>query len=78
MNIYSMDLEDLTKSANVIKESLLFALERDGLLKKPAKEVAEAYVVVLHKRGWLGELFRWVWGEDKSENSLKVSIMKSV
>lgn len=41
----------LTQNANAIKESLLIALERDGLLKKPATEIAASYVVVIHRQG---------------------------
>lgn len=67
---------DLTKNCNLVKEILLSALERDGLLKKPAAEICQDYAVVLAEPGWLGRLFRKVTGE--KDGDLQIRILKSV
>ncbi len=75
MNIYSMTLEDLMRNANIAKDELLGALERDGLLKSTAEEVGEKYAVILYKPGWLGRLFNRLKGE---KDAFRVTVMKVV
>jgi hypothetical protein len=61
MTMYSAGIEDMTQNCNVVKEHLLYALERDGLLKEDAEEIAKKYVVVIHKRGYVPVIFEsWV------------------
>jgi hypothetical protein len=69
-------VEDLTVKCNLVKEVLLEALERDGLLKKLATEIARDYAVILAEPGWLGRLFRKIAGE--KEGSISIRIMKVV
>jgi len=77
-DIYSFDAMGLTENANNIKEAVLMAMERNGLLTKPAAEIARDYAVVLHKRGWLGRLFRRICGGEASEDTLAIEIVKKV
>lgn len=77
MKIYEMELAQMTEMGNTVKETILFALERDGLLNKPATEIASAYAVVLVEPGVLGKLFRKLVGEDQ-KGGLKVHVMKVV
>lgn len=76
MIIYSFDVGDITKNSNTVKEVLLAALERDGLLTKPAVDVAANYAVVIYEQSWMGKLFSKVTGGD--EKSLKIQVMKIV
>ena len=75
VQIYSMDIEDMNKNANIVKEALLAALEQDGLLKKPAVEVAEEYAVVISKAGWFGKLWKKL---NVDEKNLRYDVVKSV
>jgi hypothetical protein len=75
-SVHVSSVPELTKNCNVVKEALLEALERDGLLKKPAAEIAQDYAVILAEPGWLGRLFRKVTGE--KDGDLAVRILKSV
>lgn len=77
LQIYSMDIADLTKNANIVKEATIAALERDGLLKKPAQDIAAEYAVVISKVGWFGQLWKRLnLSENKDE--LRYDIVKSV
>lgn len=75
VQIYSMDIEDLTKNANIVKEAVLSALEKDGLLKKPAEDIASEYAIVISKAGWLGTLWKKLSKDDKN---LRYDVVKSV
>lgn len=76
MRLYTLDVTDLTTNANKIKEEVLLALERDGLLKKPAAEICTSYAVTMNEPGWFGRLFRKVIGE--KEGSLTIRVMREV
>jgi len=76
MRTWTMDLEDFQKNANVIKEEILHALERDGLLKKPVSEIGDQYAVVIAEPGWLGKLFHKIKGEER--NAVRIYVMKQV
>lgn len=76
VTIYSMTSDDLTANANVVKEQVLAALSRDGLLKAPPEEIAEKYPVVVVKSGILGRLFRKIQGLEP--NKLEVQVLKAV
>ena len=77
MYVYSISAEDMTKNANVVKETVLAGLEREGLLKKAAKEIAEEYAIVIHKRGWMGSLWdKWFEGVEK--DCFRVSFVKVI
>lgn len=77
MHIYTQDLEDMNKHANLVKEVVLESLEREGFLKIPAAEIGARYAVILHKKGWLGELWdKWFAGV--KEGSFKISFVKIV
>jgi len=74
MDMYSFTPEDLTTTANSVKEVLLDKLERDGLLKQPADDIAKNYVVVMHKPSWFGKLFASMCNTGKNE--LKITVLK--
>lgn len=76
VTIYSMTSDDLTANANIVKEQVLAALSRDGLLKAPPEELAEKYTVVVVKPGILGKLFRKIQGVDP--NRLEIQVLKAV
>lgn len=78
MNLYSFDDMELTAQANGIKEQLLDALEREGLLTKPASEIAAQYAVVLHKPGWLGRVLSAVLFKDPKASDMRVDVFKVV
>jgi hypothetical protein len=48
--------EELQRFANDIKEIVLAALEREGLIVD-AETVAAEYAVIVYRPGWLGRLF---------------------
>lgn len=77
MQTYEVTTEDLTKTANSVKECLLHALERDGLLTKKAEEICQTYAVVVSKPGWFGRWFRAVRNEEKP-GFVSIDIMKLV
>jgi hypothetical protein len=77
MFIYTQDAETMLKNANVVKEVVLGALEREGLLTKKAEEIAPLYAIVMHKRGWLGQFWdKWFEGVEK--DSFRVTFVKIV
>jgi len=78
MKVYSHTVEDMTRDANAVKEAVVFALERDGLLNGRAEDVLSKYVVVLHEKGWLGRLFRRFNGEEDKGEGLAVTVTKVV
>lgn len=77
MELYSLDVADLTNNANRIKETILGGLEREGLLKKPADEIAAAYTIVIMKPGFFGSLFSKLKGQDEKE-TLRIIFLKQV
>jgi len=62
MLISSMTDEQLTSNANQIKDIVIFQLEKEGLLNKPAKEICETYAVILHRRGFFGKIIDKMMG----------------
>lgn len=78
MEVYTVTADNLTQNANVLKEAFLLALERDGLLKKKAEEIAASYVIVARQRGWFGRLFKRLSGEEPKDNQFIVDILKVV
>lgn len=78
MTIYSMDFEDMNKNANIVKEAVLSALEKDGLLKKPAGEIAAEYAIVVSKAGWFGTLWKRLKAEGNDSKDLRYDVVKSV
>ena len=77
VKIYSFDQEEMVRQANIIKETVLEGLEKEGLLKATAKEIAEHYVVFIHKKGWLGALFS-KWFGDADDNCFRVNFFKAI
>lgn len=77
MQLYTMETSDMQKNANVVKEALLGALEREGLLKESAESIATKYAVVISKPGWLGTLFKRINGTYE-KNTLAVDVVKVV
>jgi hypothetical protein len=76
--LYTQDTEEMLQNANAVKETILYALEREGLLKKPAQEIGEAYAIILHKRGWLGKFWlKWFDGV-KEGAAIKCDLVKIV
>jgi hypothetical protein len=78
MQIYSLDIEDMTQNANIVKEAMLAVLEKEGLLKKPAHEIAAEYAVIISKPGWLGQLFKGIKVNTEDSNKLRYDVVKSV
>lgn len=78
MEIYSMDATDFTQHANQVKEILLDALERDGLLKESAANIAVTYAVVVSKPGWLGSLWKRLTNNKDDKQNLRYDVVKSV
>lgn len=76
--ICSSDSEEMVTQANIIKDVVLEALEREGLLTKPAKEIGEMYAVVFHKRGWFGACWAKCFGDEKRDNYFRINLLKSV
>jgi hypothetical protein len=76
MKNYPMELDDLTRVGNTIKEQLLQTLEREGFLTKPAVELGAKYAVVVAEPSWFGILFSKLKKDDKP--GLRVYIMKEV
>lgn len=76
MKSYPMELDDLTRNGNQIKEQLLKSLEREGLLLKPAEEISAKYAVVVSEPTWFGNLFAKLKKDEKPV--LRVYIMKEV
>lgn len=76
MKSYPMELDDLTRNGNQIKEQLLKALEREGLLTKPAEEISAKYAVVVSEPSWFGNLFARLKKDEKA--ALRVYIMREV
>lgn len=78
MVVYTLDAEDMTRNANVIKETVLSGLEAQGFLKPgQALEISEKYAVILHKKGWLGSFWD-KWFEGIKEGSFRISFVKIV
>lgn len=76
--MYSMSTDDLTANGNSVKESLLAALERDGVLKTgDAGELSKKYVVLVHRPSWFGRTLAALIGKD-GKDTLCVTIAKIV
>lgn len=75
--LYSFDSEEMLKNANVVKDIVLGALEREKLLTKSAAEIGEKYAIVLHQRGWFGRFWN-KWFEGTKEDALQVHFVKIV
>jgi len=77
MLIYTQDVEDINRHGNIVKEVVLEGLEREGFLKAPAAEIGARYAIIIHKKGWLGELWdKWFAGI--KDGGFKVSFVKIV
>lgn len=78
LQYYSVDVTDLTKNANIVKEALLGILERDGLLTKPAAEIAGNYAIVVSKPGWFGKLWKKLKQDGDDANELRYDVVKHI
>jgi hypothetical protein len=78
MYAYNEPPETILKNANTVKESVIFALEREGLLKEPAEAICAKYVVVVHKEGWFGRLFKRITGGTYDKDAVAVDVVKRV
>lgn len=76
MLVTNLTDEQQTANANLVKDILLFSLEKEGLLTKPAQEITESYAIVLHRKGFFGTIIDKLFNfEDKG---LKITIVKLV
>lgn len=79
---YSLTIDDMIENANLVKENLLIALEREKILAEgQAREIANEYAVVLHKKNTLGRfLAEKIFGREKEPNvnELRITIVKVV
>lgn len=76
MKNYPMEIDDLTRVGNTIKEQLLQTLEKEGFLTKPAAELGAKYAVVVAEANWFGNLFAKLKKDEKP--GLRAYIMKEV
>ena len=77
MHLYTLDVDDMQKNANIIKECVLVGLEREGLLKGAAADIGTRYAVVLHKKGWFGQFLEKLFDGIK-EGSFKITFVKII
>ena len=72
-----MNLEQINKNANLIKECLVKAMKVDGLLTQDqADDVAENWAVIMKPKHFLGKIWDKILGDD--EDVMKVQIVKRV
>lgn len=76
VHLYSMTESYIQENINLAKECLLFALEREGLLKRPAEDIAKEYALVVHRKNWLGSIIAKMKGETGTK--LNVDVVKLV
>ncbi len=74
--VYQYSEPELTSLANQAKEQLLFALSNEGLLKGDPHQIAREYAIVIHKKGWLGQLWDKWRGTDR--DGAFFAVLKSV
>lgn len=73
---YTLSLEELTGNANSIKEVLLNALDREGLLKEPAETLNSKFAVVIHQKGFFGRVIDKLRGVSDDSENLQISIVR--
>lgn len=73
-DIYTMTTESLVENANVVKDALLLALEKEGLLKASAEEIGSKYGVLMTKPSWWGRFNKYF--TKREENRLHIRIVK--
>lgn len=72
----SLILSDLQNYMNIAVTCALEALEKEGKLNQPAKEIATEYVIVLHEKGVLGRFLDKLWHREKDDGSFIVRYAK--
>lgn len=80
MMIYNLTLEELIRNANIIKEVLIEALAKEGLLKDPKLDpeiLCNRYAVILKPKGLLGDIWDKIQGNVK-DDQIKIEIVKSL
>lgn len=77
MKLYQMGLDDITTNSNAVKEEILKALEREGLLKESAEEISKKYAVVIYEPGWLGRIWQTMINKQVTAG-LHVNVVKLV
>lgn len=77
---YEMTPVSMQEMCNQSKELLVEALVRDGfLLKEDGDKINNNYAIVVHKKTWLGRIFKMLGGlEDTDDKALKLRVMKAV
>lgn len=78
MYLYSATIEEMTTNANIVKESLLAALDREGLLKKSAEELAKEYAIILHKKSWLGRAWDSLFDNLAKGTDIRVDVVRRI
>jgi hypothetical protein len=79
LETYTMDAATFMQQANQVKEALIEAMERDGLLTKPATEIMINYAIVITKPGWLGSFFKNMLHSDGAKlQNLRIDVVKAV
>ena len=74
---YTVTTDNMVMNANITKQSLLAALESEGLLKETAEEIGKKYVVVLHTKGRFGSWFDKLFGV-MDDDDMALRVMKVI
>ena len=74
-----MNNTELTNFANNVKEQVIHALAREGLLNHP-DNIAGNYAVIIHSKRFLGKIWERLRGmtENTKEGCFYITIVKSV
>ncbi len=76
MNMYSYTELDLQRQANEIKEAALQFLEKEGLLRDSAEDIASKYLFIITKPNCFGYLFDKVFNV-KKDDKIEYRIVKT-
>lgn len=74
-SVWTMQVQDLMRDYNQVKGILLDELERQNLLRAPAKKLKEEWAFIVHKPSWLGKTIGKLMGGDQ-EGSHRITLVK--
>ena len=76
ISIYSMNEGQLQSTANTVKDSVVRAMKKEGVLP-PDCDWDETHVIIVHPKGWFGRVVDALLFRD-GEKGLAVSVAKLV